>query len=124
VRVPILAQGRTLIASLQSELEDGEWRDLRDNLLDMVGKRRASGVIIDVSAMTVMDSYAGRMLSALGQMLRLRGAETVVVGIQPEVAFAMVQLGLHLGGVATALGLEEGIEVLAGLVKQKAAHVG
>jgi rsbT antagonist protein RsbS len=73
---------------------------------------RSRAVIVDVTAMDVMDSYASRTLREIAQMIRLRGAETVIVGIQPEVAFAMVQLGLTLEGVATALDLEEGLAYL------------
>ena len=86
--------------------------NLRDDLAAQVSKYRAHGVIIDVTVLDVMDSFATRTLRDLAQMVRLRGAETVIVGIQPEVAFAMVQLGLELGNVATALDLEEGLTLL------------
>lgn len=110
--VPILKQGAFLIASIQTELADSEWDQFRDALLDKVGVYRSQGVVIDVSAMDVMDSFATRTLRALALMLRLRGAETVVVGIQPEVAQAMAQLGLRLEDATTALDLEEGLELL------------
>jgi len=77
-----------------------------------VGTFRSRGVIVDVTALDVMDSFAVRTLGDLAHMIRLRGAETVIVGIQPEVAFAMVQLGLTLTGVSTALDLEEGLAFL------------
>jgi len=112
MEVPILKQGPFLIASVQSALNDADLRFLRDNLVERVGKLRARGVIVDVTALDVMDSYASRTLRDIAHMTRLRGAETVIVGIQPEVAFAMVQLGLMLEGVATALDLEEGLELL------------
>jgi rsbT antagonist protein RsbS len=112
MEVPILKQGAYLIASIQSALNDADLRFLRDNLVERVGKMRARGVIVDVTALDVMDSYASRTLRDIAHMTRLRGAETVIVGIQPEVAFAMVQLGLTLEGVATALDLEEGLEFL------------
>jgi len=112
MEVPILKQGAYLIASIQSALNDADLRFLRDNLVERVGKLRARGVIVDVTALDVMDSYASRTLRDIAHMTRLRGAETVIVGIQPEVAFAMVQLGLMLEGVATALDLEEGLEFL------------
>jgi rsbT antagonist protein RsbS len=86
--------------------------ELRDGLVDRVGRFRSRGVIVDVTALDVMDSFAVRTLSSLAHMIKLRGAETVIVGIQPEVAFAMVQLGLSLAGVATALDLEEGLAFL------------
>jgi len=118
VSVPILKQGRVLIASIQSELTDGDWNEFRDELLGRAGDVRARGAVIDVSKMEIMDSFAGRILGGLAQMLRLRGVKTVVVGIQASVAFAMVQLGLHLEGVQTALDLEEGLARLdAGIVE-------
>src|SRR5499426_2828709 len=112
MEVPILKQGPYLIASIQSALNDADLRFLRDNLVERVGKLRARGVIVDVTALDVMDSYASRTLRDIAHMTRLRGAETVIVGIQPEVAFAMVQLGLTLKGVATVLDLEEGLAFL------------
>ena len=112
MEVPILKQGPYLIASIQSALNDEDLRSLRDNLVQRVGRFRARGVIVDVTALDVMDSFASRTIRDMAHMIRLRGAETVIVGIQPEVAFAMVQLGLTLEGVATALDLEEGLEFL------------
>ncbi|OLD80599.1 MAG: anti-anti-sigma factor [Ignavibacteria bacterium 13_1_40CM_2_61_4] len=82
---------------------------LRDALVGQVGSYRSRGVIVDVTALDVLDSFASRTLRDLAHMIRLRGAETVIVGIQPEVAFTMVRLGLTLEGVATALDLEEGL---------------
>lgn len=110
--VPILKQGDVLIASIQSALSDRELADLRDAFSDRIGRLRSRGVIIDVTALDVLDSFATRTLRGIAHTARLRGAATVVVGIQPEVAFAMVQLGLSLEGVHTALDLEEGLTVL------------
>ena len=112
MEVPILKQGPYLIASIQSALNDADLRFLRDNLVERVGKLRARGVIVDVTALDVMDSYASRTLRDIAHMTRLRGAETVIVGIQPEVAFAMVQLGMSFEDVQTALDLEEGLALL------------
>src|SRR6266699_5747322 len=112
MRVPILKQGGYLIASVQSALTDRDLLDLRDDRAQQVGKFRSRGVIIDVTSLYVLDSFAVRTLRTLAQMIRLRGAETVIAGIQPEIAFAMVQLGLDLGEVATALDLEEGLVLL------------
>ena len=109
MEVPILKQGQYLIAFIQSTLSDLDLVHLRDALAEKVGKFRARGVIVDVTVLDVMDSFASRTLRDLAYMTRLRGAETVIVGIQPEVAFAMVQLGLTLEGVDTALDLEEGL---------------
>jgi rsbT antagonist protein RsbS len=112
MRVPILKQGAYLIASIQSALCDEDFVNLRDDLVAQVGKYRSKGVIIDVTILDIMDSFATRTLRDLAQSVRLRGAQTVIVGIQPEVAFAMVQLGLELGNVHAALDLEEGLDLL------------
>ena len=101
-----------MIASIQSALTDDDLLQLRDDLAAHVGRYRSKGVIVDVTVLDVMDSFATRTVRELAQMVRLRGARTVIVGIQPEVAFAMVQLGLELGEVATALDLEEGLTLL------------
>jgi rsbT antagonist protein RsbS len=122
LQVPILKQGGYLIASVQSVLSDADLLQLRDNLADRVGKFRSRGVIIDVTVLDVIDSFATRMLRAIAHMLKLRGAETVIVGIQPDVAFAMVQLGLTLEGVGTALDLEEGLAYLNTRTKQIPSH--
>jgi len=112
VQVPILKQGPYLIATIQSALTDADIVLLRDALVERVGRDRARGVIIDVTALDVMDSFATGTLQDVAQMVRLRGAETVIVGIQPDVAFAMVHMGLTLEGVATRLDLEEGLDFL------------
>src|SRR3954463_12523663 len=118
MQVPILKQGDYLIASIQSVLSDADLVQLRDNLGERVGTYRSRGVIIDVTVLDVIDSFATRTLRAIAHMLKLRGAETVIVGIQPDVAFAMVQLGLTLEGVGTALDLEEGLAYLDGKMKR------
>lgn len=110
--VPILKQSQFLIASIQSALSDADLVRLRDDLADLVGRHRARGVIVDVTALDVLDSFAIRTLRAIAYMTRLRGAATVIVGIQPDVAFSMVQLGLTLEDVPTALDLEEGLAFL------------
>lgn len=120
--VPILKQGDYLIASVQSILSDEDLIQLRDDLAAKVGKFRTKAVIIDVTVMDVIDSFATRMLRAIAHMLKLRGADTVIVGIQPEVAFAMVQLGLTLEGVGTALDLEEGLAFLGTHSKRSIKH--
>jgi len=111
--VPILKQRDTLIATIQAALSDKDLLQLRTELADQVGRFRIRGVIVDVTVLDVMDSFATRTLRALGQTLKLRGAETIIVGIQPDVAFAMVQLGLTLPDIKTALDLEEGLALLA-----------
>jgi rsbT antagonist protein RsbS len=118
VAVPILKQGDYLIASIQTALSDTDVLELRDDLLERAGTLRSKGIIVDVTALDVMDSFASRSLRAIAHMANLRGAQTVMVGIQPEVAFAMVQLGLNLEGVHTALDLEEGLKFLDRIMKE------
>lgn len=110
--VPILKQGDYLIASIQSALSDAELIRLQSDLAEQVGKFRSRGVIVDVTALDVMDSFATRTVRNISHILRLRGAQAVIVGLQPEVAFAMTELGLTLEGVQTALDLEEGLSRL------------
>ncbi|HZZ88681.1 MAG TPA: STAS domain-containing protein [Caulobacteraceae bacterium] len=110
--VPILKQGHVLIAMVQAALTDHDLIQLRDDLAERVGAQRARGVVIDVTALDVMDSFATRTLRGMAETARLRGARTVIAGIQPEVAMAMVQLGLTLGATPTALDLEEALEML------------
>jgi rsbT antagonist protein RsbS len=112
VAVPILKEGDVLIASIQSALTDVDLVVLRDGLVEKVSAYRTRGVIVDVTALDVVDSFASRTLRDLAHMIRLRGAQTVIVGIQPDVAFAMVQLGLTLEDIPTALDLEEGLAFL------------
>jgi rsbT antagonist protein RsbS len=114
VAVPILRQSKYLIATIQSALTDADLDQLRDDVVEQVGRYRSRGVIIDVTALDVLDSFASRTLRDVSRMVRLRGAETVIAGIQPEVAFAMVQLGITLEDVTTALDLEGGIAYLDG----------
>lgn len=110
--VPILKQGAILIATVQAALTDSDTERLRQDLMEQVSRFRAQGIIVDVTAIDVMDSYAARSLRTVAHMTRLRGADTVIVGLQPEVAFAMVQLGLAFDGMHTALDLEEGLALL------------
>src|SRR2546426_4586444 len=112
MQVPILKQGAYLIATVQSALTDEDLKQLQDTLVLSVSRVRARGVIVDVTALDVIDSFATRTLRDVAHMIRLRGAETVIVGIQPEVAFSMVKLGLTLEGIATSLDLEEGLAYL------------
>jgi rsbT antagonist protein RsbS len=110
--VPILKQGDYLIASIQSALTDTEVLHLRDELASHVGRHRSRGIVIDVAALDVIDSFVARSLREIALTARLRGAETVIVGIQPDVAVAMVQFELNLDPLHTALDLEEGLTVL------------
>ena len=122
MHVPVLKQGSNLIASVQSALTDEDLIQLRDDLAQMVGRHHSRGIVIDVTALDVMDSFAARTLRSIAATIRLRGATTVIVGIQPEVAFAMVQLGLSLVGVLTALDLEEGLALLSSQLKEGSAR--
>lgn len=117
--VPLLKQGDQLIVSLQPGLTDKDWLKLGDDLVEGVGKFRSKGAIIDITALDLIDSFAARTLRSIAHACKLRGTETVIVGIQPEVAFAMVQLGLTLGSVMTALDLEEGLALLKKQAKEK-----
>jgi len=110
--VPILKQGTILIASVQAALTDSDAERLRHDLMERVSLYRAHGIIVDVTAIDVMDSFAARSIRTIAHMTRLRGADTVIVGLQPEVAFAMVQLGLMFDDMYTALDLEEGLALL------------
>jgi rsbT antagonist protein RsbS len=122
--VPILKQGDVLIASIQAALSDRDLNEFRNELAKQVGGLRSRGVIIDVTALDVLDSFATRTLRTIAQTMKLRGAETVVVGIQPEVAFAMVQLGLDLDGISTALDLEEGLTYVNAVARRSRRRVG
>ena len=112
--VPILKQGSYLIATIQSALTDTDLAQLREDLVARVGQTRALGVVIDVTSLDVLDSFATRTLRTIAYACKLRGAEPVIVGIQPEIAFTMVQLGwtAALKGVETALDLEAGLALL------------
>jgi rsbT antagonist protein RsbS len=112
MRASILKQGGVLIASVQGSMTDADLAQMRDDLVGDVRRYRSTGVIVDVTFLDVMDSFAARTLRGIAQMIKLLGATAVIVGIQPEVAFSMVQLGLTLEGINTALDLEEGLALL------------
>jgi rsbT antagonist protein RsbS len=112
--VSILRQGSYLVASIHAALDDTQMERFRRDLIEAIGNQRARGVIIDVAALDVLDSFGSRTLRDIAEMARLRGARTVIVGIQPDVAFAMVRLGMGTGTIPTALDLEEGLAFLEG----------
>ena len=120
--VPILAQAPYLIASVQDALTDADLIGLQDSLLSEAQRRRCDGVVVDVTALDVMDSFSTQTLRSLAAMLRLRGVEMVIVGIQPSVAMAMVQLGLTMLDVRTALDLEEGLACLRAMPQGRAGR--
>jgi len=111
--VPIVRQGDNLIVPIQSTLSDEDWLLLQTVLARRVRELRTTGVVIDVGSLDLLDSFAGRMLQSIAQSLALGGTRAVVAGIAPEVAFAMVQLGLRPSGYATALDLDRALEVLS-----------
>ncbi|MEI8258936.1 MAG: STAS domain-containing protein [Deltaproteobacteria bacterium] len=111
--VPILKQRDVLIASIQAAPSDRDLTQLRDELLRRVGEHRSKTVIVDVTVLDVLDSFAARVLSETARMLRLRGADSIVVGIQPEVAISMVRLGLTLDDTTCTLDLEEALAMAA-----------
>jgi rsbT antagonist protein RsbS len=120
--VSILRQGDTLVASVHTALDDSEMVRFQHDLVRQIGEHRARGVIIDVAALDVIDSFGSRTLRSIADIARLRGAVTVIVGIQPEVAFAMVRLGMGMGEIPTALDLEEGLAYLSDLRSQGAGR--
>lgn len=120
--VSILRQGSYLIASIHTALDDSEMVRFQADLIEQIGRYRSRGVIIDVAALDVLDSFGSRTLRNIAEMARLRGALTVIVGIQPDVALAMVLLGMGTGSVDTALDLEEGLAHLNKLVPSASAR--
>ena len=111
-RIPILKMGPFLLVTIQVDLYDRLALNLENDLISMVSKTGARGVLIDISAVTIVDSFMGRILGNIASMSRILDAETVVVGMQPAVAITLVELGLTLQGVHTALNVEKGMELL------------
>ncbi|WP_220182762.1 STAS domain-containing protein [Sphaerisporangium album] len=112
-RVPILKISDILLVSIQGDLDDHAVLTLQEDLADRVVATGALGVIIDITAVEIVDSFVGRMLSTIAGMARMLDAETIVVGMRPAVAITLVELGLSLGGLRTALDLEKGIALLS-----------
>jgi rsbT antagonist protein RsbS len=113
-RVPILKIGQTLFVSIQIDLQDQSVVQLQEDLAEELVASRATGVIIDITAVEIVDSFIGRMLATIGSISRLFDAETVLVGMRPAVAITLVELGLSLDGVRTALNAEQGLRMLNG----------
>ena len=122
--VAILRQGDYVIASIQSDLSDSEVLELRHELAEMVGRHRSQGIVIDVAALDVIDSFVARTLRSLVLTARLRGADTVIIGIQPDVAIAMVQFRLNLEPLRVALDLDAAIALLDRLTQGDAVDGG
>lgn len=111
-RIPILRMGKFLLVTIQVDLYDRLATNLEADLVQMVNKTGAQGVLIDISALSIVDSFMGRILGNIGSMAKIMDAETVVVGMQPAVAITLIELGLELKGVRTALNVERGMELL------------
>jgi rsbT antagonist protein RsbS len=111
-KIPILRMGRTLLVSIQVDMHDQLAMQLQDDLTSRIVQDRANGVLIDISSLDVVDSFIGRMISNIAAMSRVLDAQTVVVGMQPAVAITLVELGLQLEGVRTALNVEKGMALL------------
>ncbi|MBP1649971.1 MAG: Sulfate transporter/antisigma-factor antagonist [Bacteroidetes bacterium] len=115
-RIPILRMGNLLLVTIQIDLYDRLATNLETDLVQMVNKTEAKGVLIDISALSIVDSFMGRILGNIGSMSKIMDAETVVVGMQPAVAITLIELGLELKGVHTALNVEKGMELLKGKI--------
>jgi rsbT antagonist protein RsbS len=112
-RIPILRMGHILLVTIQVDMEDQMALALQDDLANRISETGAKGVLIDISALEIVDSFVGRMLASISGISRILDATTVVVGMQPAVAITLVELGLSLEGVRTALNVERGLELLA-----------
>ena len=112
-RIPILQMGQTLLVTIQVDMQDQMALALQDDLANKISTTGAKGVLIDISALEIVDSFVGRMLGSISGISRILDATTVVVGMQPAVAITLVELGLSLEGVRTALNVERGMELLA-----------
>jgi rsbT antagonist protein RsbS len=123
-RIPILKMGHFLLVTIQIDMHDRLALTLQDDLTEQIVKWRTRGVLIDISALEMVDSFIGRMLGTIASMARLLDAETVVVGMQPSVAITLVELGLSLAGFRTALDVEKGMILLQGMVAASATGVG
>jgi rsbT antagonist protein RsbS len=119
-RIPILKMGSCLLVTIQVDMHDRLAMALQDDLTERIAATRASGVLIDISALEIVDSFIGRMLANIAAMARVLDARTVVVGMRPAVAITLVELGLSLPGVATALDVEKGLA----LIQQSATTAG
>jgi rsbT antagonist protein RsbS len=117
-RIPILKMGEYLLVTIQVDMHDRLALTLQDDLTDQIVKHGSHGVLIDISALEMVDSFIGRMLGSIAGMSHLLDAETVVVGMQPSVAITLVELGLSLKGIRTALDVEKGMDTLRGALSE------
>lgn len=116
-RIPILKMGDFLLVTIQVDLYDQLAENLESDLVNAVKKNESKGVLIDISSVSIIDSFMGRILGNIGIMSKIMGAESVIVGMQPAVAITLVELGLTLTGVSTALNVEKGMELLYSRIK-------
>jgi rsbT antagonist protein RsbS len=123
-RIPILKMGTFLLVTVQVDMHDRLAMTLQDDLTTRIVKDRAHGVLIDISSLEIVDSFIGRMIGNIANMARVLDAETVVVGMRPAVAITLVELGLSLPGVRTALNVDKGVEVLKGSLEYRAGGNG
>jgi rsbT antagonist protein RsbS len=118
-RIPILKMGEYLLVTIQVDMHDRLALTLQDDLTSRIVSTHAKGVLIDISALEIVDSFIGRMLADIAAMSRVLDAETVVVGMRPAVAITLVELGLRLEGVRTALDVERGMDLLRARIRQR-----
>jgi len=118
-RIPILRMGQTLLVTIQIDMQDQTAMALQEDLAAKIAETGANGVMIDISALEIVDSFVGRMLSSISGIARILSAVTVVVGMQPAVAITLVELGLSLPGVRTALNVERGMQLLDTVRQEK-----
>ena len=118
-RIPILRMGRSLLVTIQVDMEDQTAMALQDDLAEQISKTGARGVLIDISALDMVDSFIGRMIGTISGLSSIMDAQTVLVGMQPAVAITLVELGLTLPGVSTALNVERGMKLLQARVREQ-----
>ena len=123
-RIPILKLGEFLLVTIQVDMHDRLAMTLQDDLMEAIRKHGSRGVLIDISALEIVDSFIGRMLGNIASMSRVLDAETVVVGMRPAVAITLVELGLSLPGVRTALNIEKGMDVIQASLRRKEIVLG
>ena len=123
-RIPILRMGKFLLVTVQVDMHDRLAMTLQDDLTARIVKDQAHGVLIDISSLEIVDSFIGRMIGNIANMARVLDADTVVVGMRPAVAITLVELGLSLPGVRTALNVDKGVEMLKGSMEQRARSNG